>query len=80
MTTAEQYIVHRVDDQGREWVQVYIPWADVTAVLGHPHRGEPEDDAALIAWLRDHGAPAWIEEAEGWIDEGGWGLYGPEEG
>lgn len=32
----------------------------------------------LVAYLLEHGAPDWVRDAEGWIDEHGWGLIGPE--
>lgn len=66
------------DSQGQRHEAVILLWEDVAAILGHAHRGIPEDDQALIAYLRSHGAPAWVQDAEGWIDPNGWGLIGPE--
>jgi len=65
------------DGRGVRRVAIQLPWDQVAAVLGHPHRGTPDDDAALLAWLHQHGAPAWIDTAEGWIDDTGWDLIGP---
>jgi len=65
------------DGHGHHYAAVYLSWEEVRAILGRPHRGEPEDDAQIVAWLQDQGAPAWVQDAEGWIDEHGWGLIGP---
>jgi hypothetical protein len=56
---------------------IRVSWAEITEVLGHPHRGEPEEDQALVDMLLASGAPAWVRGAEGWTDEQGWGLVGP---
>jgi len=66
------------DGWGREYHAIKLPWAAVEAILGHPHEGSAEDDARLIEALREMGAPEWIDDAEGWVDDHGWGLIGPE--
>jgi hypothetical protein len=65
------------DGRGGLCEAIQIPWADVENILGHPHEGSSEDDEALVAYLLAHGAPDWVREAEGWVDEHGWGLIGP---
>lgn len=57
---------------------IQIPWDKVSEILGHKHDGSPDDDDSLVVWLRANGAPAWVDDAEGWGDEDGWGLIGPE--
>lgn len=64
-------------DGSREHEAIHIPWEEVTEILGEPHDGKPSQDERLVAHLRYEGAPAWIEDAEGWVDEDGWGLIGP---
>lgn len=66
------------DGRGQEYQAVYMTWGQVETVLGHEHRGDPEDDEVLVRALLHAGAPEWTEEAEGFVDEHGWGLYGPE--
>jgi len=66
----------RID--GTEHHAVQLTWEQVTEILGHAHTGSAEDDARLIEALRSIGAPEWIEDAEGWTDEHGWGLIGPQ--
>ena len=46
-------------------------------ILGRDHNGSAEDDRRLVEALREMGAPAWIDDADGWADEHGWGLIGP---
>ena len=54
------------------WGEVIrLSWDEVKDLLGHDHTGTPEDDEALVAYLQEAGAPPWIVEAEGWIDEDG---------
>ncbi|MCL8207232.1 MAG: hypothetical protein K6V97_04040 [Actinomycetia bacterium] len=66
------------DGHGQRYAAVTLPWPQVRAILGRDHDGSGEDDQALIQWLCNHGAPAWVADAdEGWIDEHGWGLIGP---
>ena len=63
--------------RGDEYEAIQLPWETVADILGHEHTGNPEDDTTLVRALRDAGAPAWVEDASGWIDEHGWGLIGP---
>ncbi len=65
-------------DGKAEYEAVQVPWDDVTALLGHSHEGSAEDDEALIYVLLERGAPEWVADADGWVDEYGWGLIGPE--
>lgn len=57
---------------------IQIQWNRVAEILGHEHEGTPEDDAALVEHLKAQGAPEWVKDADGWNDEDGWGLIGPE--
>jgi hypothetical protein len=59
----------------RQYPAVFIRWDDVTAYLGRPHDGDWVQDARLIQGLLESGAPDWVQDAPGWIDELGWGLY-----
>jgi len=74
------YEVVKVDAYGGWHRAVQIPWEKVYRILGRDHNGTPGDNGTLIAHLRSADAPTWIESAEGWTDEYGWGLIGPEEG
>lgn len=60
---------------------VYIRWEDVDEILeleeGEEMQGTAEEDMKLVQYLADHGVPEWIDTAEGWTDEKGWGLIGP---
>lgn len=56
---------------------IQIPWDTVRAILGHDHTGDPDEDRRLVDALLAAGAPEWIRDAEGWVDEHGWGLIGP---
>jgi hypothetical protein len=62
-------------DGHQEYPAVYVRWDDVTAYLGRPHDGDPDQDARLVQGLLESGAPDWVQDAPGWIDEHGWGLY-----
>lgn len=64
--------------RGDKCEAVYVLWADIEDCLGRPHRGMHEDDHILIMALRAAGAPSWVSDADGWIDESGWGLFGPD--
>jgi len=66
------------DAQGIEREAVFLTWDQVRGILGRDHNGSAEDDRRLVLALRALGAPPWIDDAEGWIDETGWGLIGPE--
>lgn len=57
---------------------IQIPWDVVKDLLGREHRGTPDDDAFLVDYLLQSGAPEWVRTADGWVDEHGWGLIGPE--
>jgi len=62
-------------DGNQEHPAVYVRWDDVAAYLGRPHDGDPDQDALLVQGLLESGAPDWVQDAAGWIDEHGWGLY-----
>lgn len=57
---------------------IFVTWEDAETFLGRPHDGSCEDDETLIQGLIDSGAPEWVGDSHGWIDELGWGLIGPE--
>jgi len=63
--------------RGPEYLAIQVPWEEVARVLGHEPEGTAEEGAALVAALLAAGAPAWVEGAEGWTDQRGWGLIGP---
>lgn len=63
---------------GKTFEAVILSWKEVTDILGKEHDGSPEDDNRLRAALLAMGAPAWVSDAEGWLEEAGWGLIGPE--
>lgn len=65
------------DGSGNEHEAVHLTWDQVAEILGEPHDGRPEQDERLVTHLLEEGAPAWVERAEGWVDEKGWGLIGP---
>ena len=54
---------------------IQIPWDTVQAILGHDHTGDPDEDRRLVDALLAAGAPEWVRDAEGWVDEHGWGIY-----
>lgn len=56
---------------------IFLRWEEIKILFGRQHNGSAEDDAMLVDMLMLAGAPDWIEDAEGWIDEHGWGLIGP---
>ncbi|PZN07216.1 MAG: hypothetical protein DIU69_12020 [Bacillota bacterium] len=66
------------DGRGIPHEAIQIPWDVVTDLLGREHKGTPDDDAFLVDYLLQSGAPEWVRTAEGWVDEHGWGLIGPE--
>lgn len=66
------------DGRGNTYQAVQLSWDRVHEILGRDHDGSAEDDARLIETLRKMGAPEWIDGAEGWIDEYGWGIIGPD--
>ncbi len=54
-----------------------IPWADMTAILGHDHRGVRKDDTTLINYLLQYcDAPEWVKDATGYTDASCWILEG----
>ena len=59
----------------QEHPAVCVRWDDVTAYLGRPYEGDSEQDECLVQGLLEFGAPAWVQDAAGWTDEYGWGLY-----
>src|SRR5690606_11653248 len=73
-----EYRVIYSDHQGTPHEAIQLPWDVVRGILGRDHDGSGEDDARLIEALREMGAPEWIDDAEGWVDDHGWGLIGPE--
>ena len=54
---------------------VYVSWPEVERYLGERHTGDADQDACLVRGLLEAGAPAWVKDAAGWVDEDGWGLY-----
>lgn len=77
MTMDDIVVTTYTNPRGDEYEAIQLPWETVADILGHEHTGNPEDDTTLVRALRDAGAPAWVEDASGWIDEHGWGLIGP---
>lgn len=77
MTKMSDFMTTYTDGQGNEHHAVQLSWDRVREILGHDHDGSAEDDARLVEHLRSIGAPEWIEDAEGYVDEHGWGLIGP---
>lgn len=79
MTTHPQHrettYTHR---NGRTFQALYWTWDEVEAILGHRHDGDEADDRKLVALAIQQGALPSYATAEGWVDEGGWGLIGPE--
>ena len=61
-----------------EYEAIQIPWDTVRAILGHNHTGDSDEDRRLVDALLAAGAPEWVRDADGWVDEGGWGLIGPQ--
>jgi len=76
--TIDEYRTTYTNSQGQAYEAVQLPWSVVRSILGREHRGTAEDDAVLIERLLESGAPEWVRTAEGWADEYGWGLIGPE--
>jgi len=74
----DEYLTTYIDHQGTAHEAIQLPWSVVRSILGREYRGTDEDDALLIERLLQSGAPAWVRDAEGWVDEHGWGLIGPE--
>ena len=74
----DEYRTVYTDGFGAQLEAIQLPWSVVRSILGREHRGTVEDDAVLIERLLESGAPEWVRTAEGWADEHGWGLIGPE--
>ena len=74
----EKYRTVYTDIFGVQLEAIQIPWDVVRNILGREHRGTSEDDASLIEYLLESGAPEWVRDAPGWTDEHGWGLIGPD--
>src|SRR5690606_29294912 len=74
----DEYLTTYSDHQGTAREAIHLPWSVVRSILGREHRGTAEDDALLVGYLLQSGAPEWVRTAEGWTDEHGWGLIGPE--
>ena len=66
-------------DGSEDFPAVFISWEDVKEFLGEPHTGGADQDERLIAGLRAAGGPGWVQDAPGWVDEHGWGLYQVED-
>ena len=60
-----------------EYAAVEVEFSEIREHLGRDHDGSPEDDDAVVAALVASGAPAWVIDAEGYLDDGAWGLIGP---
>jgi len=74
----EEYRTVYTDGFGAQLEAIQLPWSVVRSILGREYRGTAEDDAVLIERLLESGAPEWVRTADGWVDEHGWGLIGPE--
>jgi len=74
----EEYKTVYTDVFGVQLEAIQIPWGVVRNILGREHKGTPDDDAFLVDYLLQSGAPEWVRTAEGWVDEHGWGLIGPD--
>ena len=72
-----RYRETRYSRLGIDYTALYVAWSEVERILGGPHTGDPEEDKALVQALMYAGAPNWARDAEGWVDEYGWGLIGP---
>lgn len=82
MSTTADFLTTYRDTTGTEHPAVQVPWEEIKHLLGRPHDGSPEDDEQLMAYFTDAEAPDWFHDREGgiegsWIDERGWGVYGP---
>lgn len=74
----EDHLTTYQDRSTKKYEAIQLPWHVVNEVLGYEHTGSAEDDNKLVEVLLASGAPEWVKDAEGWIDEYGWGLIGPE--
>jgi len=62
-------------DGEKDFPAVYVRWDDAEEYLGERHTGDPVQDQKLVQGLLAAGAPDWVQDAPGWIDEKGWGVY-----
>ena len=62
----------------QEYEAIEVSWEQTQEILGRDHTGDAADDESLVEALLETGAPEWVRDAEGWVDESGWGLIGPE--
>lgn len=62
----------------RAFEALQLTWDELETILGHRFAGDPEDERLIVAHLLANSAPGWVVDADGWIDELGWGLIGPE--
>lgn len=67
-------------EHGDDHHAVGVTWKDLEAYLGHPPKGSPQEDAQVAKALVRAGAPGWVRDAEGALDEDGWYLLGPTVG
>ncbi len=58
---------------------IYLKWEQINDYLGEPHEGDSDQDELIIKGLLLQGAPEWVKDAAGWVDEYGWGLYNHEQ-
>lgn len=54
---------------------VYVRWHEVERYLGERHDGDAYQDERLVRGLIEAGAPEWVNDGPGWVDEYGWGIY-----
>jgi len=66
------------DGRGNDFPAVFVYWPEVERYLGERHTGDADQDERLVRGLIEAGAPAWVKNAPGWVDEDGWGLYRTE--
>lgn len=62
-------------DGYKDYPAIYVRWVDVEEFLGEKHSGDYEQDEKIVKGLLAAGAPAWVKDVSGWVDEYGWGLY-----
>ena len=67
----------KYSDGKKYYKAIELDWQTVEEILGHPHSGSPEDDAAIREAIRMNGAPEWAYNAEeGYVSENAYGLIG----
>ena len=62
----------------QEYEAIEVSWEQAQEILGREHMGTQADDEALVQALLEAGAPEWVRDTDGWVDESVWGLIGPE--